>query len=211
VITRSIYRIAALWLVAACALLASATPVQLLYEPAILWTPTFCLLVLQSGQASFAGAFPMARRLNDCGVGEYYDSANNVCLFCPAGQYQDDASGDSPCKNCTAGYYSQGDGYGECDACPAGKYCPGTRSTSTLACPLGHYSATASSACTKCEAGRFSSSTSGSSSCAKCPGGQYQNATGQASCSTCPTVIHCYSRLVSHHQHRYCIRTLSCF
>jgi hypothetical protein len=179
-----------LFLSAACALLVSAVPKGPMYKPATLWAPIFCLLALQPERASFAGAFPMTRRLNDCGVGEYYDSVNNVCLLCPAGQYQDDASGNAPCKNCTAGYYSQGDGYGECDACPAGKYCPGTRSTATLACPLGHYSATASSACTQCAAGRFSSSSSGSSSCAKCPGGQYQNTTGQASCSTCPAVIH---------------------
>lgn len=81
---------------------------------------------------------------------------------------------ESQCRNCTAGYYCQNSSTVVATVpCEPGFYCEEGTATPTLDCWKGHHCAGGNPIPFPCEAGT------------------YQNATGQASCRTCPAGYYC--------------------
>ena len=66
----------------------------------------------------------------------YVDVGDNICTICPVGKYQD-LQGQSACKDCVAGTFTQYDGLSGCNPCPSGYKCPG--GTGKIPCEQGYY------------------------------------------------------------------------
>ena len=92
-------------------------------------------------------------------------------ITCPAGTYQPDGSGRSPCLACPDGHIS-GVGASTCTQCSPGHYCPDTQGT-MLPCPAGSYQDEYGAiACKTCWLGSYPAS-DGATSCTVCQPGFY--------------------------------------
>ena len=106
-------------------------------------------------------------------------SSNEKCactLTCPPGTFQDQ-SGQSSCKTCTSGTYSD------------------TGASSCLldatSCPVGTHASGTLTVCDFCASGKYNDQTgqTSESSCKECDSGLYQNEAGQFLCKTCTSPL----------------------
>ena len=116
--------------------------------------------------------------------GRFAPVALSACFDCtPGGSTNGVSSGATECTSCNSGFFSEGLAI-NCTECPAGRS-SGNAAPDCVRCVPGTYSQrAASSICTACSAGKFSSSP-GRTNCTACPGGTSQPATSQTSCSLC--------------------------
>lgn len=129
----------------------------------------FLLLLLQQVQSS-----------ENCSAG-FYKSANEECVNCSPGKYQDQP-GQTSCKTCDDGQYQNLYTSIACKTCATTE---GICSEHRLLCPLGKFNGRLSNNCTKCSPGFFSNDV-GRTFCTTCPRGFFQNLEGQSSCTLCP-------------------------
>ena len=115
------------------------------------------------------------------------------CTNCPPGKYLASENASS-CTDCNAGKYSAmiaANASGVCLSCSPGLYSGrGASNCSGVPCPVGQYAvAEAASAqqasCTKCAAGKRTSSVSGATSCVDCAAGEYATSDGSTDCTLC--------------------------
>lgn len=118
-----------------------------------------------------------------CDIG--YESINDVCQPCPAGQYGWSAS---VCTNCPAGKYQTGTGktsVSDCLSCPADSSSPaGSDALADCLCGAG-YTGPNGGTCTQCAAGKFKTTT-GSAACTDCQAGYESNPAHFTNCLICP-------------------------
>ncbi|KAH3841624.1 hypothetical protein DPMN_115097 [Dreissena polymorpha] len=109
-----------------------------------------------------AGQTNMQPSNYSCTPGHYCPEGSGAEIECPSGQYQN-ATGQSTCKICDAGYYCDGilhNGVDTPESCQRGHYCPaGTRTAAEFPCPAGTYNnntnSMALSACVDCDPGKY--------------------------------------------------------
>ncbi|XP_058518468.1 signal peptide, CUB and EGF-like domain-containing protein 2 isoform X2 [Ochotona princeps] len=148
-----------------------------------------------------------------CRAGTYYDGAQERCILCPNGTFQNEEGqitcepcprpenlGDlktpaawniSECGGlCQPGEYSS-DGFAPCQLCALGTFQPDTGRTSCISCggglPTRHPGATSFQDCetrVQCSPGHFYNTTT--HRCVRCPVGTYQPEFGKNSCASCP-------------------------
>lgn len=175
------------------------------------------ILPCPPGTFSNAGTIDVSGCL-PCPPGKYSNVFNaSVCQDCPLARHQE--TGMQFCTECMGGYYLEnsvcvacdtsvcsggtqlmrcsGDRPGYCDSCPTsiGAEFP-------VRCPAGTYGSqpglAASSACTPCQAGKYSGA--GWTACLDCLPGTYQDEAGMSSCNEClpgygrynPNIIYCH-------------------
>lgn len=100
-----------------------------------------------------------------------YSCLIDVCQKCPAGSYSNSSLGItdvSQCTTCSSGYYSSTAGAISCDIlCPAGSYVTDSSDdddgygvtrggTACVQCPEARYTASGSTQCDNCAAGKTS-------------------------------------------------------
>ncbi|KAL3876450.1 hypothetical protein ACJMK2_034295 [Sinanodonta woodiana] len=146
----------------------------------------------------------MAKSVNFCSPGRYYDWQLSDCSPCEPGTYKPFA-GYASCIDCFPGTYSLLSGASSCTNCETGRYQPSTRQSSCHTCEIGQYQhlegqtsciaceggrttlgpgSTSSSQCFwDCEPGKFYSA--GSDICQDCPTGTYQPSGVQRNCLSC--------------------------
>lgn len=142
-----------------------------------------------------------------CPVGQYFSYANNNCMPCPLGYYQDQ-TGQFSCKPCSAGFTTeftgtnssslcsptcdsgyQLNGVGNCVACQIGQYRNATETSTCVNCPTGFITLTTAtksrSQCdiVACEAGTYRDNTT--NTCKDCPLNTYQPTKWQTECISC--------------------------
>ncbi|XP_012639458.1 signal peptide, CUB and EGF-like domain-containing protein 2 isoform X4 [Microcebus murinus] len=167
------------------------------------------------------------RRAEPCGVGQghtenqcvscrartYYDGAQERCIFCPNGTFQNEEGQIicEPCPRpenpgalktpeawnvsecgglCQPGEYSA-DGFAPCQLCALGTFQPEPGRTSCFPCggslPTKHQGATSFQDCetrVQCSPGHFYNTTT--HRCIRCPAGTYQPEFGKNNCVSCP-------------------------
>eukprot|EP01046_Picozoa_sp_COSAG06_P026933 COSAG06_NODE_2347_length_7032_cov_6.408193_2_plen_2258_part_01 len=109
------------------------------------------------------------------------------CEACAAGTSDSDSDPATACAQCSAGFYAEAGHSGDCIGCPSGRFAPtagGTALTACNMCQSGQYSATASSSCESCTAGRADNDTDASTPCTDCAVGTYAGC-GATSCVAC--------------------------
>lgn len=124
-----------------------------------------------------------ASQCTQCVAGKYnilVGQTNNTCLNCADGYWSAAGLGVT-CANqpCGTGYYCTG---GSRVACVAGKFSTATTASSSstcIYCDAGKYSTGSSSSCLNCAEGKYSTSVGlGSSQCTNCAAGHW-SAAGQ--------------------------------
>uniref|UniRef100_A0A8C2WDB0 Signal peptide, CUB and EGF-like domain-containing protein 2 n=1 Tax=Chinchilla lanigera TaxID=34839 RepID=A0A8C2WDB0_CHILA len=148
-----------------------------------------------------------------CRAGTYYDGAQERCILCPNGTFQNeegqvacepcprpenlgalktsDAWNVSECGGlCQPGEYSA-DGFAPCQLCALGTFQPEAGRTSCFPCGGGlltkHLGATSFQDCetrVQCSPGHFYNTTT--HRCIRCPAGTYQPEFGKNNCVSCP-------------------------
>uniref|UniRef100_A0AC11C8I4 Signal peptide, CUB domain and EGF like domain containing 2 n=1 Tax=Ovis aries TaxID=9940 RepID=A0AC11C8I4_SHEEP len=148
-----------------------------------------------------------------CRAGTYYDGAQERCILCPNGTFQNE-EGQITCKPCPRpgspgtlktpeawnvsecgglcqpGEYSA-DGFTPCQPCARGTFQPEAGRTSCFPCggglPTKHPGATSFQDCetrVQCSPGHFYNTTT--HRCIRCPAGTYQPEFGKNHCVSCP-------------------------
>uniref|UniRef100_A0A452QAV6 Signal peptide, CUB and EGF-like domain-containing protein 2 n=1 Tax=Ursus americanus TaxID=9643 RepID=A0A452QAV6_URSAM len=148
-----------------------------------------------------------------CRAGPYYDGAQERCILCPNGTFQNE-EGQITCKPCPRpenpgalkspeawnvsecgglcqpGEYSA-DGFAPCQRCALGTFQPEAGRTSCFPCggglPTKHLGATSFQDCetrVQCSPGHFYNTTT--HRCIRCPAGTYQPEFGKNNCVSCP-------------------------
>ncbi|XP_032096592.1 signal peptide, CUB and EGF-like domain-containing protein 2 isoform X8 [Sapajus apella] len=148
-----------------------------------------------------------------CRAGTYYDGAQERCILCPNGNFQNEEGQIicEPCPRpgssgamktpeawnvsecgglCQPGEYSA-DGFAPCQLCALGTFQPEAGRTSCFPCGGGlatkHQGATSFQDCetrVQCSPGHFYNTTT--HRCIRCPAGTYQPEFGKNSCVSCP-------------------------
>nr|XP_039326742.1 signal peptide, CUB and EGF-like domain-containing protein 2 isoform X9 [Saimiri boliviensis boliviensis] len=148
-----------------------------------------------------------------CRAGTYYDGAQERCILCPNGIFQNEEGQIicEPCPRpgssgamktpeawnvsecgglCQPGEYSA-DGFAPCQLCALGTFQPEAGRTSCFPCGGGlatkHQGATSFQDCetrVQCSPGHFYNTTT--HRCIRCPAGTYQPEFGKNSCVSCP-------------------------
>ncbi|XP_045413441.1 signal peptide, CUB and EGF-like domain-containing protein 2 isoform X4 [Lemur catta] len=148
-----------------------------------------------------------------CRAGTYYDGAQERCIFCPNGTFQNEEGQITcePCPRpenpgalktpeawnvsecgglCQPGEYSA-DGFAPCQLCALGTFQPEPGRTSCFPCggglPTKHQGATSFQDCetrVQCSPGHFYNTTT--HRCIRCPAGTYQPEFGKNNCVSCP-------------------------
>ncbi|XP_009005893.4 signal peptide, CUB and EGF-like domain-containing protein 2 isoform X8 [Callithrix jacchus] len=148
-----------------------------------------------------------------CRAGTYYDGAQERCILCPNGSFQNEEGQIicEPCPRpgnsgamktpeawnvsecgglCQPGEYSA-DGFAPCQLCALGTFQPEAGRTSCFPCGGGlatkHQGATSFQDCetrVQCSPGHFYNTTT--HRCIRCPAGTYQPEFGKNSCVSCP-------------------------
>ncbi|KAM6159000.1 signal peptide, CUB and EGF-like domain-containing protein 2 isoform 4-T4 [Rhynchocyon petersi] len=148
-----------------------------------------------------------------CRAGTYYDGAQERCVLCPNGTFQNEEGQVTcePCPRpenpdalktpeawnisdcgglCQPGEYST-DGFAPCQLCPLGTFQPEAGRTSCFPCGGGlstkHLGATSFHDCetrVQCSPGHFYNTTT--HRCIRCPAGTYQLEFGKNNCISCP-------------------------
>ncbi|XP_058401937.1 signal peptide, CUB and EGF-like domain-containing protein 2 isoform X3 [Diceros bicornis minor] len=148
-----------------------------------------------------------------CRAGTYYDGAQERCILCPNGTFQNEEGQITcePCPRpenpgalktpeawnvsdcgglCQPGEYSA-DGFTPCQPCVLGTFQPEAGRTSCFPCggglPTKHLGATSFQDCetrVQCSPGHFYNTTT--HRCIRCPAGTYQPEFGKNSCVSCP-------------------------
>nr|XP_019584318.1 PREDICTED: signal peptide, CUB and EGF-like domain-containing protein 2 isoform X8 [Rhinolophus sinicus] len=148
-----------------------------------------------------------------CRAGTYYDGAQERCILCPNGTFQNEEGQITcePCPRpenpgalktseawnvsecgglCQPGEYSA-DGFVPCQLCALGTFQPEAGRTSCFSCggglPTKHLGATSFQDCetrVQCSPGHFYNTTT--HRCIRCPGGTYQPEFGKNNCVSCP-------------------------
>ncbi|KAL2806510.1 signal peptide, CUB and EGF-like domain-containing protein 2 isoform 2 precursor [Daubentonia madagascariensis] len=148
-----------------------------------------------------------------CRAGTYYDGAQERCIFCPNGTFQNEEGQITcePCPRpenpgalktpeawnvsecgglCQPGEYSA-DGFAPCQLCALGTFQPEAGRTSCFPCggglPTKHQGATSFQDCetrVQCSPGHFYNTTT--HRCIRCPVGTYQPEFGKNNCVSCP-------------------------
>ncbi|XP_070130840.1 signal peptide, CUB and EGF-like domain-containing protein 2 isoform X11 [Equus caballus] len=148
-----------------------------------------------------------------CRAGTYYDGAQERCILCPNGTFQNEEGQITcePCPRpdnpgplktpeawnasdcgglCQPGEYSA-DGFTPCQPCALGTFQPEAGRTSCFPCggglPTKHLGATSFQECetrVQCSPGHFYNTTT--HRCIRCPAGTYQPEFGKNSCVSCP-------------------------
>ncbi|XP_032977801.1 signal peptide, CUB and EGF-like domain-containing protein 2 isoform X6 [Rhinolophus ferrumequinum] len=148
-----------------------------------------------------------------CRAGTYYDGAQERCILCPNGTFQNEEGQITcePCPRpenpgalktseawnvsecgglCQPGEYSA-DGFVPCQLCALGTFQPEAGRTSCFSCggglPTKHLGATSFQDCetrVQCSPGHFYNTTT--HRCIRCPAGTYQPEFGKNSCVSCP-------------------------
>ena len=94
----------------------------------------------------YAAAPGGAVQCQSCFSGTGFVDAVTPCAFCKAGQY----GSNGLCSPCSAGSFTDTDGFGTCSSCSAGYYAL-IGSTACSPCPIG--TRAANGLCTTCTAG----------------------------------------------------------
>lgn len=148
-----------------------------------------------------------------CRAGTYYDGAQERCILCPNGTFQNEEGQITcePCPRpenpgalktpeawnvsecgglCQPGEYSA-DGFAPCQLCALGTFQPEAGRTSCFSCggglPTKHLGATSFQDCetrVQCSPGHFYNTTT--HRCIRCPAGTYQPEFGKNNCVSCP-------------------------
>ncbi|XP_054294363.1 signal peptide, CUB and EGF-like domain-containing protein 2 isoform X5 [Pongo pygmaeus] len=148
-----------------------------------------------------------------CRAGTYYDGAQERCILCPNGTFQNEEGQITcePCPRpgnsgalktpeawnvsecgglCQPGEYSA-DGFAPCQLCALGTFQPEAGRTSCFPCggglPTKHQGATSFQDCetrVQCSPGHFYNTTT--HRCIRCPVGTYQPEFGKNNCVSCP-------------------------
>ncbi|XP_011751443.1 signal peptide, CUB and EGF-like domain-containing protein 2 isoform X6 [Macaca nemestrina] len=148
-----------------------------------------------------------------CRAGTYYDGAQERCILCPNGTFQNEEGQITcePCPRpgnsgtlktpeswnvsecgglCQPGEYSA-DGFAPCQLCALGTFQPEAGRTSCFPCggglPTKHQGATSFQDCetrVQCSPGHFYNTTT--HRCIRCPAGTYQPEFGKDNCVSCP-------------------------
>ncbi|XP_012999628.1 signal peptide, CUB and EGF-like domain-containing protein 2 isoform X5 [Cavia porcellus] len=148
-----------------------------------------------------------------CRAGTYYDGAQERCILCPNGTFQNEEGQVTcePCPRpenigalktseawnvsecgglCQPGEYSV-DGFAPCQLCALGTFQPEAGRTSCFSCggglPTKHLGATSFQDCetrVQCSPGHFYNTTT--HRCIRCSSGTYQPEFGKNSCVSCP-------------------------
>ncbi|XP_006162986.1 signal peptide, CUB and EGF-like domain-containing protein 2 isoform X7 [Tupaia chinensis] len=148
-----------------------------------------------------------------CRPGTYYDGAQERCILCPNGTFQNEEGqiACEPCPRsetpgalkiteawnlsecgglCRPGEYSA-DGFAPCQLCALGTFQPEAGRTSCFPCggglPTKHLGATSFQDCetrVQCSPGHFYNTTT--HRCIRCPAGTYQPEFGKNNCVSCP-------------------------
>ncbi|KAM5247071.1 signal peptide, CUB and EGF-like domain-containing protein 2 isoform 4-T4 [Ctenodactylus gundi] len=148
-----------------------------------------------------------------CRAGTYYDGAQERCILCPNGTFQNEEGQVTcePCPRpenlgapktseawnvsecggvCQPGEYSA-DGFAPCQLCVLGTFQPEAGRTSCFPCggglPTKHLGATSFEHCetrVQCSPGHFYNTTT--HRCIRCPAGTYQPEFGKNNCVSCP-------------------------
>nr|XP_045226296.1 signal peptide, CUB and EGF-like domain-containing protein 2 isoform X14 [Macaca fascicularis] len=148
-----------------------------------------------------------------CRAGTYYDGAQERCILCPNGTFQNEEGQITcePCPRpgnsgtlktpeswnvsecgglCQPGEYSA-DGFAPCQLCALGTFQPEAGRTSCFPCggglPTKHQGATSFQDCetrVQCSPGHFYNTTT--HRCIRCPVGTYQPEFGKDNCVSCP-------------------------
>uniref|UniRef100_A0A8D1Z4W2 Signal peptide, CUB and EGF-like domain-containing protein 2 n=1 Tax=Sus scrofa TaxID=9823 RepID=A0A8D1Z4W2_PIG len=172
---------------------------------------------LNGGICSLKKAEPFPEGLRpappvSCRAGTYYDGAQERCILCPNGTFQNEEGQITcePCPRpenpgvrktpeawnvsecgglCQPGEYSA-DGFAPCQLCALGTFQPEAGRTSCLPCggglPTKRLGATSFQDCetrVQCSPGHFYTTTH---RCVRCPAGTYQPEFGKNSCVSCP-------------------------
>lgn len=136
----------------------------------------------------------------ECEVGKW-SSGGEECIKCTPRTYQNQR-GQSMCKQCPMGQFSNEYELDSCKLCESGFYQPQIGQGSCFECPIGQYSKGASTVCELCDIGKSTNHTGSNSNgdcvpcvqgkyedgrvCKLCHEGQYQNTTGNTTCRVCP-------------------------
>uniref|UniRef100_A0A2K6L8V2 Signal peptide, CUB and EGF-like domain-containing protein 2 n=2 Tax=Rhinopithecus TaxID=542827 RepID=A0A2K6L8V2_RHIBE len=148
-----------------------------------------------------------------CRAGTYYDGAQERCILCPNGTFQNEEGQITcePCPRpgnswalktpeawnmsecgglCQPGEYSA-DGFAPCQLCALGTFQPEAGRTSCFPCggglPTKHQGATSFQDCetrVQCSPGHFYNTTT--HRCIRCPAGTFQPEFGKDNCVSCP-------------------------
>ena len=141
-----------------------------------------------------AGTKQIGSSCSSCEKGQYQDdTGQSYCKDCPTGKYSNQ-EGSTSCINCQSGQYQDNTGQSYCKDCPTNKYSNQEGSTSCINCQSGYYqNVEGSTACIPCaslnddcEECPPGTKTIGLS-CSSCEKGQYQDNAGQSYCKDCPT------------------------
>ncbi|XP_012656671.1 signal peptide, CUB and EGF-like domain-containing protein 2 isoform X3 [Otolemur garnettii] len=160
-----------------------------------------------------AGQGHIENQCVSCRAGTYYDGAQERCIFCPNGTFQNEEGQITcqPCPRsespgapktpevwnvsdcgglCQPGEYSA-DGFAPCQLCALGTFQPEAGRTSCFPCggglPTRHQGATSFQDCetrVQCSPGHFYNTTT--HRCIRCPAGTYQPEFGKNNCVSCP-------------------------
>jgi hypothetical protein len=128
-----------------------------------------------------------------CSAGEYAPAGVTSCISCGRGKYSASQCSTN-CSNCARGKYQSGIGMtaeSDCLLCDAGTFMTALISISVTdcsSCTVGTYSLAASTACSRCDPGKYASGM-GTSYCTECSRGRYQTFFGQISSSDCVACI----------------------
>ncbi|XP_037695965.1 signal peptide, CUB and EGF-like domain-containing protein 2 isoform X6 [Choloepus didactylus] len=155
----------------------------------------------------------MENQCVNCRSGTYYDGAQERCILCPNGTFQNEEGQITcePCPRpenpgalktpeawnasecgglCQPGEYAT-DGFAPCQLCPLGTFQPEAGRTSCFPCggglPTKHLGATSFQDCetrVQCSPGHFYNTTT--HRCIRCPAGTYQPEFGKNNCVSCP-------------------------
>jgi hypothetical protein len=149
-------------------------------------------------------------QIQECELGMYQDTTPSTeCKKCEPGAYAD-AMGTINCDLCARGYYTNVEGSSSCTPCPVGTWNDATGRETCANCDSGTWSGEIGKttsvctqcrpgwkkkpntgaanmeiiACTQCDAGTYSS-TSSSDTCIVCPTSTYSTTAGSTSCAEC--------------------------
>ena len=92
-----------------------------------------------------------------------------------------DVEGQSICKSCDVGKFSDSTRQDSCVNCPSGYNSPNVASASCESCDAGKFG----DSCAECAAGQYRGTADNSAACKQCPKGEYQDNEGQAACLPC--------------------------
>ncbi|XP_035977284.2 signal peptide, CUB and EGF-like domain-containing protein 2 isoform X4 [Halichoerus grypus] len=164
-------------------------------------------------QACGVGQGHAGNQCVSCRAGTYYDGAQERCILCPNGTFQNEEGQITcePCPRpenpgalktpeawnvsecgglCQPGEYSA-DGFAPCQLCALGTFQPEAGRTSCFPCggglPTKHQGATSFQDCetrVQCSPGHFYNTTT--HRCIRCPAGTYQPEFGKNNCVSCP-------------------------